>query len=280
MQQRTRSVQWLEGMRALAIGAAAATLTGCANYRVPGEAADFRAMGISQEDVDSQTDASIAELMRRQPLASFPASIAVAHVQGPGYRSWTHDSYGRGRYSLVMDREAERDEHVERLTALPMVATIGPLNRLIVTEQLDDQMDIRRAAAQVRADMVLLYTFDTRFGTETLVPALGTFTLGLFPAEQARVTTTASAALIDTRSGFVYWLGEGSAKKDQLANLWTSTEAVDQSRRRAEAEAFHKLVGEFEASWPAVVQRFARPGSPEPVIQSPPSYSWSATDLK
>lgn len=257
-------------------------LSACTSYRVPGRAADFHALGLSKTEVEARTDAAISEVMNRKPLAAFPASIAVAHVQGPAYTSYSYAGHGQGKYTLVSLRESEREGQMERLAALPMIANIGPLNRLVAPEIINDQMDLRRAAAQVQADMLLLYTFDTRFGTETLVPGIGTITLGLFPAEQARVTSTASAALIDTRSGYAYWLGEATAKKEQLANLWTSRDAVDQSRRGAEAEALKQLVVEFEGAWKSVVERFTSTGASTSVQETrpSPSFNWNAADLR
>ena len=42
-----------------------------------------------------------------------------------------------------------------------------------------------------------------------------------------------------------------------VANNWTSEAAVDQTRRRAEKEAFEKLVVEIETMWSRVVREYA-----------------------
>src|SRR2546423_1703511 len=82
------------------------------------------------------------------------------------------------------------------------VLEVVPINQMVVPMKIESERDLRAAAAGVQADMALLYTFNTQFNTETTIPALGVLTLGLFPNQNARVTSTASAALVDTRSGY------------------------------------------------------------------------------
>jgi hypothetical protein len=237
-------------------------MTGCASYRVPGMAADFHALGITPQEVEARTDSSIAARLDRQPLAGFPAQIAVVRVQGAGYRSHTTRGYGEGRFTVVTNRDVESDDAVDRMGALPMVAGVAPINRLVLPERLDSEESLRSAAANVQADMLLLYTFDTQFETDKKIAPLGLISLGLLPDRVARVTSTASAALVDTRNGYVYGVAEATGRDDQLTNAWNDREAVDSSRRKAESEAFDGLVGEFETLWNGVVQRY---GPPVPV---------------
>lgn len=251
------------------LAAALATLAftgGCASYVTPGAKADFRALGITPEQAEAMTDTSIAARLSRRPAASFPAAIASVRVQAADYRSYSYDRAGGGSTGtgelchIVTVREVETAEQFERLSKMPMVAGVAPVNRLMAPTRVGSEKDLRMMAAGVQADMLLIYTLDTTFGSETVVPVLGTITLGLFPAKEARVTSTASAALVDTRTGYIYALAEGTAKTEQLANAWTTGEAVDQSRRRAEAEAFDKLVGELETAWKGVVARYVGEG--------------------
>ena len=231
---------------------------GCATYQVPGGAADFHALGITDEEQANLTEDNITRELSRRPAASFPATIAVIRVQSRGYRSYTTMGYDYGRYSVVGIRETEADTELNDFAALPMIRNIIPLNRLVI-HGIEDEEDIREAAARVQADMTLIYTFDTKFGVESTIPALGVITLGLFPNDEARVTSTASAALIDTRTGYVYALAEATADTSQIANAWTSKDAVDQSRRRAEKEAFEDLVNELSKAWKRVAETFAVP---------------------
>jgi len=241
---------------------------GCASYTTPGAPADFRALGITPDEQLVNTDVQIRELMQRKPLASFPASIAVIHVQGPNYHSYSYSGYGSGKATVVTLREAEADTEIQRLNALPMVRGIAPINRIVAPQRINSDIDLRKTAAMVNADMALIYTFDTRFGDQTIVPFLGTITLGLFPAKEARVTTTASSALIDTRSGYIYGLAEATVQEDQLANFWTSKDAIDQSRRRAERKAFAGMIKQVELSWGQLVAQYA---TPEPIVGADPA---------
>jgi hypothetical protein len=251
--------------------AAAACLAGCATkYQVPGKAADFRALGIGPEVVEEQTEQSIAKRLDRKPLARFPTSIAVVRVQGPGYSSYTSRGYGQGRFTVVTNRDVEPEDSFARLTSMPMVTTVLPLNRLVMPEHVSDEEDLRGAAASAQADMLLIYTFDTEFGTENKVAPLGLITLGLFPDREARVTSTASAALLDTRNGYIYGLTEATGKDDRITNAWTNEAAVDASRRKAEQEAFEGLVASIATMWDGVVRNYGPPQNATQAVLSAP----------
>jgi hypothetical protein len=229
---------------------------GCETYRAPGHAADFRALGITHEEAHRLTDVDIADRLERRPLASFPASIAVVRVQGRSYASHTMRGYGSGNFTIVSARDVETDDHFQRIVALSMVRSVQPLNRLVIPERLNSARQLRQAAAEAQCDMLLLYTFETAFGTESKLAPLSVFTIGLFPEREARVTSTASAALIDTRNGYLYGLAEATSRTTQVANAWTSAAAVDDSRRRAERAAFEQLVQSIESMWHGVVRQY------------------------
>jgi hypothetical protein len=196
------------------------------------------------------TDYDIGQRLARKPAASFPAAIAVVRVQGAGYSSYTARSVGTGAYSIVTQRDAEADADVQRLVKMPNTRGLGSVNRLIVPPKTSDLKDLRLIAADMQADILLLYTLDTSFGsTETTIPALGVLTLGLFPNERARVTSTASAAFVDTRTGYLYGLAEATVEDTRITNAWGNNDAVDKSRREAERGAFEKLVPEIERLW-------------------------------
>jgi len=182
----------------------------------------------------------------------------VARVQGAGYRSYSYGrAYGHGSYSVVTTRDVETDEHYQRITELEQVNGVAMVNRLLLPEKLQDDYELRQAAAKLHADILLIYTLDTVFSVDNDLAPLSVITLGLSPNEKARVRSTASAVLMDTRNGYIYGVMESSAHGDQLANSWTSEAAVDQVRRRVETEAFDDLVGELERLWPQIVQQYA-----------------------
>lgn len=241
---------------------------GCTRYVTPGGPADFRALGVSPQDADAMTTSGVKEALSRRPAASFPASVALARVQGRGYTSYTSRGYGSGAFTIISGRDVERETDFEKLSKLPMLAGVAPLNRLVVPGEIRSEEDLRNAAAQVQADILLIYTFDTEFWTETTVPHLGTITLGLFPNERAKVSSTASSAFIDVRTGFIYGLSEVTHTNSRIANAWTSREAMDQTRREVEAEAFSRLTQDWEKTWAGIAARFG-PGSATQNVSAP-----------
>lgn len=206
--------------------------------------------------MDALAKGDIRERLERRPAANFPANLAVARVQASGYRSYTQQSYGKGRYSVVTTRDIESPADFERIARLPRVAGVAPVSRLLLPERLDSDEDLRVAAASLRADMLLVYTFDTHFATdESVLAPLRVFYLGLLPDQMAKITTTASAAIFDVRTGFVYGAAEATAREEHITSVWTNSAAVDQSRQQTERKAFGQLLGELETAWAGVVRQ-------------------------
>jgi hypothetical protein len=232
----------------LMISTVLAGTAGCASYTTPG----------AGMKMDSLAKGDIRERLERRPAASFPASVAVARVQAPGYRSYSQTSYGEGKYSVVTTRDIETSADFERIQKLPQVAGVAPLTRLLLPQRLDSDEDLRTAAASLRADVLLVYTFDTQFVTnESIIAPLRVFYLGILPDQVAKITTTASAVLFDVRTGFVYGVAECTAREDQITTAWTNGDAVDQSRQRTERKAFEQLLGDIELTWAGVVRQHA-----------------------
>jgi hypothetical protein len=219
---------------------AALTLGGCATYKTPGGA-------VSIPDI---TAPGIADAMAREPAATWPARLIVARVQGPGYESYSSRGYGHGRFSVITTRDIETEADFARLGAMPQVAGVGVLGRLLLPENLQSATDLRTAAAHLKGDIVLMYTVDTAFRTEsTQIGPLQLVSLGFFPNKKAKVTSTCSAALIDTRTGFVYGVAEATSPQDQRSDVWDKQEAIEKARARAEREAFVQALGEVEKLW-------------------------------
>jgi hypothetical protein len=140
------------------------------------------------------------------------------------------------------------------------------MNQILIQGPLNSDLPLRQAAAQLQADMLLIYTLDTIFDTENKAIPLSVISLGLSPNKQVRVTTTASALLMDTRNGFLYGLAEATAQNERFTNDWQNEVAIDETRRATETAAFEKLVGELETTWQNVVATYA---SPPGVAQQP-----------
>ena len=225
-----------------ALGAVVVLTAGCTSYVTPGSPANLAS--IDRPDV-------LAE-MARKPAAQFPARIAIGRVQARGYESFSagRPAVAAGDYSLLLVQELLRDSQIEEMSAWPNVAGAAPLNRLLIPSYLNSLDDLRVSAAKLQADVLVLYTLDTQFEVrrKSVLPT-GVISLGIAPDRDAHVTSTASALLIDVRTGFVYGLADATARKDGLASFWGSREQLDQKRIEAEQQAFDQLVVQLEKTW-------------------------------
>lgn len=232
--------------------AALTALVGCASYIPPGAKADLQAFA----------PASIQEGFAAKPTSPFPASIAFVRVQGPAYTNYrlqqSGGAYGSGRYSVVTAREVEEESQLEHIAGLPQIAGVTGVNRMLLPERLDGDREIREAAARLHADLIFLYTFDTVFFEKDLAKPLTVITLGFSPTTKVYVTTTVSALLLDTRTGYVYSTYETTKKADTLSTAWGSRDSADEARRGNERAAFAQMVNEFAGSWPKLLERHAK----------------------
>jgi len=226
----------------------ALSLGGCASYVTPGGA-------VSIPDI---TSADIREALAREPAASFPAELIVARVQAPGYASYSNRGYGSGSFSLLTARDIETEADFARIADFDGVSSVGLLSRVLVPRELNSALDIRTAAAQLHGDVVLLYTLDTAFRTDTLrIGPLQAVSMGFFPNKKAHVTSTCSAAFIDVRTGYVYGVAEWSATEEQRSNHWNTQAAIEEARVVAEREAFAGVLAEAESVWGSIVAQYA-----------------------
>ena len=238
----------MKTVNALSICVAIVGLGGCAHYVTPGEAVS----------IPQITEPDIGDALAREPAASFPARLIVTRVQGPGYVSYSSRGYGRGNYSVLTARDMETEEDLRRIGAMPGVASVGPLSRILLPAELNTTRELRTAAAQLRADVILLYTVDTSFRTDTLrIGPLQTVSLGFFPNKKAHVTSTCAAVFLDVRTGYVYGVAEATATEEQRSGYWNTRAAIEAARATAEREAFAAALGEIENVWGAIVAQYS-----------------------
>ncbi len=260
-------------IRAIVFTALVSLAGGCVHYNAPHRAADMslfsgqkelNRQGITPQQRRQMTDADIQALLDRKPVAPFPAALAVVRVQAPGYVSHTFQKpYGYGQYTVVTTRDIESDEDLKRIAKLPMVTGgLATLNKLVLPANLESDKELRQGAAALHADLLLVYTLDTSFHQQGKSEPLSLITVGLAPNHEIQMVTTASAILMDVRTGYIYATAEATSKHQQMTNLWQSAEAVDESRRKTESQAFQKLIGEFEQAWRGVIRRYARSNAP------------------
>ncbi len=219
-------------------------LPGCAaRYVTPGG-------GVSLARID---DTQIREYYERMPASPLPANLAIVRVQGSGYVSLTNRGYGTGRYSVITTRDIETEAYIDTIRKQPLIAGVTPLGRMLLPSKLDSIKDLRLPAAQLKADMLLIYSVDTQFSVEgKSFGPLSVISLGLLRNKKANVTATVAAILVDVRSGFVYGAFEASATEAQRASIWSTRDAIDNSRIHAEKLAFDDFVNEFPAFWKGV----------------------------
>lgn len=224
--------------------------SGCATYITPG----------TKADLDSLAPDHIQKRFQVKPSNPFPAIIALVRLQGPNYSNYyiqRHGGlYGKGLFSVVTIKEVEEEAHLESVIALPQINGVVSLNRMLLPNKFNGDLEIRGAASKLHADLVFLYTFDTAFYHEDASKPLTAITLGLSPTRKIRATTTASALLMDTRTGYVYSAYETTESQEIQSNSWASKDSADLARRVTEKHAFNKLVHEFADSWPRLLDQY------------------------
>jgi hypothetical protein len=255
-------------------GALALTGCGSTSYTTPGgpaalgAIAGFGAGGAADTPTKGSPAGSAARreaprpegfvpLADAEPVATFPTNVVAARIQAVNYRGEAVHRPDGSNFSIVTARDVESDEAMDQLFKLPGVKQLQPMNRLLLPERLRDAKDLREAAAVVRADMLLLYTFDTTFRQDDQdVGPLNVLALGLLPNQKITVNTTASAVLLDTQSGFVYGVAEASAETDENTNVWRGRDGVEALQDQAEEEAFDRLVDELGRMWTTVYSEY------------------------
>jgi hypothetical protein len=222
-------------------------ISGCATkYVTPGGPARL----------DSIADPDIRKSFAATPEANFPASVVIVRLQSPNYQASNRAQQVPGKYSVITMRDFEEDSHFKRIESQPELADAIALNRLLLPDRLDDETALRAAAAKLHADMLLIYTMDTQFHARNRSKPLTTFSLGIVPTKDLLVSSTASAILVDVRTGFVYGALEGTQSATRNATVWTTTDAVEAARKATEKAAFEQMISEFEPFWKSVVARY------------------------
>jgi hypothetical protein len=202
-------------------------------------------------------DVVVAKRLERAAAVRLPAVVATAHVQR-GWRSagnWSRS----GTFSLVHDVGLAEYADFNALNRLPSVGSVRPLRSFMISDRLDDVIDLRGAAAELQSDVLLIYTFETTTRRDTTVPVVGVVTLGAAPNVRQIANSAATGAFIDVRTGFVYDVFDARAEHVQPANAWTSDEAALDAVKRVEGKAAAAFTEAATERWKAVVERSARP---------------------
>lgn len=219
------------------------SLASCATYTTPGRPADLGTF----------TNPKVKKAYMPRPAMRFPANIAVVRVQEGGYRAHNDKGYGQGAYSVVTSRDIEREEDVKKLQNLPGIQGIATLNRLLLPQSLNSDEDLREAAAKLQADAILIYTINTQFRSNDVIPPLTILSLGLLNVERYEISSSASAVLMDTRTGYIYGaLEEGN---DRVGGNFIFS-GSDAARKASERSAYEKLLASLDPFWRRIYERY------------------------
>lgn len=215
-------------------------------------------LATSEQERQWNTEREIADVLDKAPLARFPSTIAVVRVQSAMAHSRSSGvSYGRGAYRVVLTPTVEKDAHFEAIHELDQVNGAVRLNRLVLSSNLQNDKELRTAAARLHADLTLIYTINTEWTIDDDPKPLDKITFGLARFRKITVTSTATALLLGTHNGFVYATAEVARDKHYKDNAWNNSEQIEEAQEALEQQAFDGLVAEFVQAWPRVLSQYA-----------------------
>ncbi len=217
------------------ISCTAFALTACSSYINPHTVSRERAAR-----AEAFSHPLITRAFHAKPAIRFPATIAVAP---------------QGSEAQEQLRALGATGHLDELKNLPQIAQIGPLSTLLLGDKAPNDLALREAAAKGHADALLLVSVNSITTDGKILAPLTALSLGLFPNEHYEIISTALAALVDVRTGYVYGTLERSAARSGLTTAWGDSL---RAKNRAERHAMEKLLGEFPAFWQSVVQTHRR----------------------
>jgi len=195
----------------------------------------------------------IARAYQCKPAMRYPATIGLAPMDGE---------------AQIAFRALDADGKLDALKSLPRVTNVVNVSSLLISNGGDlagpdgrpmpiwnkSDLALREAAARLHCDAVLLVKLETTVTDGKLLAPLSLFTLGFFPNDRTEVIATALAALVDTRTGYVYATTERSAGKTCHAISWDDS-TRDRTTRLANQKAMEKLFAEIPAVWGGVVSK-------------------------
>ncbi len=203
----------------------------------------------SDVKISQLADEDISKLLTNKPTSDFPVNIAIARIQHPDYTSYNYRRETGPRsdqnFSLILTRDAGEDEAFKKLSELNGVKQAAPFNRLLLPYNYKSIKDLRLAAAKMKANMLLVYTFDTEFkiGTKNYGPQ-NVISIGYLKNK--------------VQTEYLYGLAEATADENKKSNAWKKQDEVDNLRIETEKKAFGKLLVEIEEMWPGVVKEYSK----------------------
>ncbi len=224
--------------------AAALSLSGCAAKYINSPAV-ARAREAKRAEF---SDPLIARAANARPTMQFPATIAIAasdHSVREHIRALS--AFGK----------------LDGLDSLPQLARTVIVSPVVVGDtdsehRIGADLRLREAAAKLHADAVLIIANESQLTDGSVVAPLTALSLGLFPNKRYELISTAFAALVDTRTGYIYGTNEKSRARTGLTMSWGSDDVIHRARSKAEREALEKLFADFPAFWRGIVAAHRR----------------------
>ncbi len=223
--------------------AAALLCTGCSSYI--NSPAVARARDAKRAEF---SDPLIARAANAKPSMRFPATVAI----GP-------NDHGVREHVRALSALGKLDN----LNSLPQLARTTIISPAIIGEtdhehRITADLRLREAAAKLYADAVLFLAIETQATDGKIIAPLTDLSLGLLPNKHYELIATAFAALVDTRTGYVYGTDEKSRARSGITMAWGSDDVIHRARSKVEREAMEKLFADFPAFWRGVVAAHRR----------------------
>ena len=189
------------------------------------------------------SDPLIARAANARPAMQFPATIAIA----------PNDQCVREHV-----RALSALGKLDALESLPQLARTTVISPTILGEtdrehRITPDIRLREAAAKLHADAVLIIAIETQATDGRIIAPLTELSLGLLPNKRYELISTAFAALVDVRTGYVYGTDEKSRAKSGITMAWGSEDVIRRARSKVERDAMEKLFADFPAFWRGVV---------------------------
>ncbi len=120
--------------------------------------------------------------------------LAVARVQGPDFDVPGTQAWGRGNYRVITGKGAERPGDIEKLGKLPGVKRAVQVTELNLPVTLVNDGELRLAGRELGADLLLVYTIDTKVTANTDKAP---------DAAKSSAKSVARGVVLDTKTGKV-----------------------------------------------------------------------------
>jgi hypothetical protein len=200
-----------------------------------------------------------------QQRATVSTLLAIARVQAPGFVTYTGGSITKGPVSIVTQVDSEDPADIAKLGKMYAIRGTLGLNKMVLPDAVATEADLRKAAAETGADVLLVYTLDTQFFVPNRVEYGEQVKLALVSDPAANVQTMASGVLVDVRSGRIMGQAQGTGKAFVNAGSADGGNVIDRSRRNAERAAFKAMTDEVAQRWTLIIERgAAAPGAATP----------------